>query len=341
MQAIKNILILLLLLTAPHAFADESSKFLPDKPGKWKLQCSKQAKTADEIKFNKNVSALAEWFRDNTPLLGAPRGYNLKTFITGSWDNYYRLSRANYGLRADMTFYFHLFLKNGKIWTAELPSASYYSFQINSTQAGTGSHGSFSYFSNITDDPKQEKRINAAAADMDAIRIAFPFREELAPGVHVYENPGSSGYTIIVFNPRRPAYWIPVTVKEMAARYLEYYSLRPSDQILLQELKKELAQIPANELNAPAYTGHNANIVFSVNGRNMGLPLVRFNPDYWDRSLPPSAIQYMTFWYPQMSSEAMEEHLKRFGYPVRSQMLVNQINWGTVSELIRDKQRLH
>ena len=221
MQAIKNILILLLLLTAPHAFADESSKFLPDKPGKWMLQCSKQAKTVDEIKFNKNVSALAEWFRDNTPLLGAPRGYNLKTFITGSWDNYYRLSRANYGLRADMTFYFHLFLKNGKIWTATLPSASYYSVQINSTQARTGSHGTFPYFSNITDDPKQEKRINAAAADMDAIRVAFPFREELAPGVHVYENPGSSGYTIVVFNPRRPAYWIPVTVKEMAARYLE------------------------------------------------------------------------------------------------------------------------
>ncbi len=61
------------------------------------------------------------------------------------------------------------------------------------------------------------------------------------------------------------------------------------------------------------------------------LCVARFNPDYWDRSLPPSASQFMTFWYPQMSAEDMESHLKRFGYPVRSQMLINRIDWNGVA----------
>ncbi len=39
----------------------------------------------------------------------------------------------------------------------------------------------------------------------------------------------------------------------------------------------------------------------------------------------------MTFWYPQMSAEDMESHLKRFGYPVRSQMLINRIDWNGVA----------
>ena len=63
--------------------------------------------------------------------------------------------------------------------------------------------------------------------------------------------------------------------------------------------------------------------------------MVRFNPEYWDRSLPPSAIQFMTFWFPQRTESEMQEHLERHGYPVYSQMLVNQINWNDVAGLIR------
>lgn len=338
MKTMKPLLILCVLLIHTHASADKASFFLHEKPGEWTLKYTFQAKTPDEVQFKKNVAELSEWFRRSVPILSQSKGFNMQVAVTGSWDEHYRMSRANYGLRADMTFYFQLFMKNGSIWTAELPSASYYGFSINSTAGAMNYHGTFPYFSNVNDDPKREKAINAAAAKMDEVRIVFPFREELAPGVHVYENPGSSGYNIIVFNPKRPAYWLPVTVKELAGIYLEYYALRPSDQIILQELKHEIARIPEDELNAPAFMGHDANIVFMVNGKSHGLPLMRFNPDYWDRSLPPSAIQFMTFWYPQMSDEDMEAHLTRFGYPVRSQMLVNQIDWSGVAGRIMKRK---
>jgi len=338
MKYMKPLLILCVLLIHIHASAEVAPIFLHEKPGEWTLKYAIQAKTPDEIQFKKNVADLSEWFRRNVPILAQPKGFNMQVSLTGSWDEQYRLSRANYGLRADMSFYFQLFMKDGRDWTAELPSASYYGFTINSTIGAMNYHGTFPYFSSTSDDPKREKAINAAAAKMDEVRSVFPFREELAPGVHVYENPGSSGYNVIVFNPKRPAYWLPVTVKELAAVYLEYYALRPSDQLLWQELKNEIAQIPGDELNAPAFMGHDSNIVFRVNGKNKGLPLMRFNPDYWDRSLPPSAIQLMTFWYPQMTAEDMKAHLTKFGYPVRSQILVNQIDWSGVAGQIMKRK---
>ena len=124
----------------------------------------------------------------------------------------------------------------------------------------------------------------------------------------------------------------------MAAIYLEYYSLfqkQEINQMILKELKDELSRIPEDELNSPAHSGHDSNIVFRFNGRTQeGQPLVKFNPDYWDRTLPASAIQLMTFWYPRMSRKEMDEQLIRFGYPVNSQILINQINWGDVAGLI-------
>jgi hypothetical protein len=332
------LLIFCVFLIHTHASADETSSFLHEKPGGWTLKYTIQAKTPDEIQFKKNVAELSEWFRRSIPILAQPKGFNMQVAVTGSWDEYYRMSGANYGSRADMTFYFQLFMKDGRIWTAELPSASYYGFSINATNGAMNYHGTFPYFSNVNDNPKREKAINAAASKMDEVRIVFPFREERAPGVHVYENPGSSGYNVIVFNPKRPAYWLPVTVKELAAIYLEYYALRPSDQLLFQELKNEIARIQEDELSAPAFMGHDSNIVFRVNGKSQGLPLMRFNPDYWDRSLPPSAIQFMTSWYPQMSNEDMAAHLTRFGYPVRSQILVNQIDWNGVAGQIMKRK---
>ncbi|HCE57609.1 MAG TPA: hypothetical protein DER09_07290 [Prolixibacteraceae bacterium] len=72
------------------------------------------------------------------------------------------------------------------------------------------------------------------------------------------------------------------------------------------------------------------NIAFLFNGRKQGQPLVRFNPEFWDRSMPPLAIQFMTFWFPQHTESEMAEHYIKYGYPIYSQMLVNQINWTEV-----------
>lgn len=320
--------------------AQSPAGYLPDKPGIWKYDYKIQAKTADEIQFKKNVSVLNEWFHQHIPVLAQPKGYNLWAVTTGMWDDHYNLSPANYGMRAELDFYFHMFMSDGSIWTAELPEACYYSFQINNTQGGAlNFHGQFPYFDNLKDDPKLEKAINAAASKLDDIKTILPIKQELATGVHVYEEyPGSTRCHIIVFNPERPLYYVPVSLKELADIYLEYYSLYQKleiDRMLIQELKNEIARIPAEELSSQAYLGHGSNIVFRFNGQKQGMPLVRFNPEYWDRSLPPSAIQFMTFWYPQMTDAQMEEYFKNSGHPFYSQLLVNAINWSKLAGMIQ------
>jgi hypothetical protein len=115
--------------------------------------------------------------------------------------------------------------------------------------------------------------------------------------------------------------------------YLDYYT-RTGDEFILPYLKKEIAEFSEEELNAPAYSGHDTHMVLDVNGKNEGLQLMRFNPDYWDRSLPPSAIQLMTFWYPQMTDAQMEEYYKNNGHPDYGQILTNSLKPERLADLI-------
>lgn len=324
-----------------HFSAQAQNKYpwQSNKPGQWIYKYNIQAGTADEALFKKNVTDLTEWFHQNIPLLNKPMGFNMDVYVSREWDEHYRLSPANYGLTANIQFSFHLFGQNGAIWKVELPAASYYNFTFNRL-AGSGdwlgSVGQFDYFNNTKHDPKLEKNIDKAASKLDEMMTIFPLKGEIAPGVHAYEN-GAGTQHIVVFNPNRPPYLIPVTIRELTQAYFNYYSqfqTQEIDRMILQELKKEIGAFTEKELNGPAYAGHPSNIVFRQSSDNRNLPIMRLNPEYWDKSLPPSAIQLMVFHYPQMPEEELKKHLERFGYPVNSQILVNQINWGKVAGLI-------
>lgn len=115
--------------------------------------------------------------------------------------------------------------------------------------------------------------------------------------------------------------------------YLEYYTSQ-KDEFMLPQLKKEIAELSEEELNGSAYYGHDEHFVLKANGKKEGFQLMRFNPEYWDRSLPPSEIQFMTFYYPQHSNAETEEYLRNNGHPDYSQLLVNQINWTAIAGLI-------
>jgi hypothetical protein len=217
-----------------------------------------------------------------------------------------------------------------------------YTFYINNTETGHGTNPNYKYFSVSEYDPfgvknfspAQEKAINDAVVKLNGIFTVFPFAKEMAPGVNVYkESADGHFHHIIVFNPERPPYWLPVTLRELADLYLEYYTSK-KDEFLLPQLKKEIAELSEEELNAPAYFGHDTHYVLRANGKNKGMQLMRFNPDYWDKSLPPSAIQFMTFYYPQMTEAHLEESFRNNGRPNYAQLLVNQINWIDVAGLI-------
>ena len=323
----------LILAFALQINAQNPSEFLPDKPGKWSFKCNKPGQTPAELEFSKNQANVAEWFHQNVPILNNPVGFDLSAVSYGIWDDNYKRNAANYGMRSEIVFEFQLFLADlarGGKWVVEPPS---YSFYINNTEAGHVTNPNYKYFSDSEYDPAgvknfspvQEKAINDAVEKLNGIFAVFPHTKEIAPGVDLY-NESADGYFfhLIVFNPERPPYWLPVTVKELADIYLEYYT-QIEDEFMLQYLKKEIAGFSEEELIAPAYSGHDTNIVLKANGKNEGLQLMRFNPGYWDKSLPPSAIQLMTFIYLQMTDAQLEEYYENNGYPHYGQLLTNSL----------------
>jgi hypothetical protein len=141
--------------------------------------------------------------------------------------------------------------------------------------------------------------------------------------------------------PDRPPFWVPVTLREYAEMTLSYYTLfknKDMGQLLLDELKKELAGLSEEELNAPACQGEDKHFVINANGRMQGLQIMRFNKDYWDRTLPAASVQFMTLWYPTPSPEERDEHFKNNGYPLFGQLIMNSINMEGLAGLISRKK---
>jgi hypothetical protein len=331
------------LVIFQYVAAQNPSEFLPEKPGKWSYLNNVTSTEAEYVLYKKTMASLAEWFHQNVPMLTNPQGYDMLATTYGQFDKYYKMNKCNYGLRDEMHFSFQLFYSNNGKWTIEPPA---YSFEINNTESGHPQNNIVSWFDESKDEPALEKAINAAAVKMNGIFPVFEFIKQIGPGIDLYrEAEGAAPHHVIIYDPERPQYWIPVTVKELANIYLEYYSLNQKleiDQLLLQELKNEIANIPPEELNAKAHLGHESNIVFRINGKEDGLigtekgfPLMRFNPEYWDRTRPISEIQFMTFYYPQMTDAQMDESYKNNGHPYYPQLLVTQFDWSKIAGLIK------
>jgi hypothetical protein len=332
------------------AFA-QPSRFLPDKPGQWRYETNLPEKayrlqnysmTAPEnLAFKKNVAELAEWFRQNVPMLTSPKGYDLRALSNYVWGDWTTQSESEYGIPAELGFLFELFYADGSKWKVEPPR---YGLSVNALYGG---HDGF-YFTpeSIVDDGtrydlSQSEKVSRALADLQKYFRIYPLKEQSAPGVDLYEAyrdgwQQNGRRTIVVFNPERPPYWLPVTVKEMADAHLAYFSLiqkREIDRMVLDQLKQEIAELTAEELAAPAFAGHDSHFVLNVNGKRQGYQIMRFNPDYWDRKLPLSAIQFITFWNGNLTQGEMDEQAQR-NYPAYPQLLVNQFEWNKIAELI-------
>jgi len=331
----KLLIIFSFLLPLRTMAQQESDKYMAEKPGKWSYSNNITSTEAEYVAFSKVIASFAEWFHLNIPMFKSPKGFDLAATTYGGWDKYYRMNPCNYGLRTELNFNFQLFFSGGGKWTIEPP---HYSFDINNTETGHGTNPNYPYYDELQDDPKQEKAINDASIIMNGVFMVYPFVKSIAPGVSLYDCENGGCGTVVVFNPDRPAFWIPVTVRELAEIHLQYYKLRNKtemDRMLIAQLEKEISELSEEELSAPAFSGHDEHFVLKVNGRGQGLQFMRFNPDYWNRSLPPSAIQFMTFYYPQKDEMAMDESFKNNGHPYYSQLLVNQIDWGKLAGMIQ------
>jgi hypothetical protein len=337
MKTIPSGISFLLLLIPSLLNAQKPSEFLPEKPGKWTYSSNIKGPGAEVAAFNKNLAVLAEWFHQKTPILTNPKGFDLDAMAFSIWDDDYKKNSCNYGMRSEMYFDFQLFFSKGGKWVVEPP---HYTFYINNTEGGHGTNPNYKNFSEEEYNPSglkkfsltQQKVINDAVVKMNGVFVVFPFEKELVPGVKLFGDGN-----LIVFNTERPDFWKPVTVREMADMFLEYYT-QLKDEFMLPYLKKEIEGISEDEMNAPAFSGHDERTILRINDKADGLQFMRFNPEYWDRSLPTSAIQFMTFGYRQMTDDQMDESFRNNGHPIYSQLLVNQINWGELQKLVKQQK---
>ena len=120
-------------------------------------------------------------------------------------------------------------------------------------------------------------------------------KEELGNGVDRYISE-----VIVVYNPDRPPYYLPVKFRELAELKIEYWKLHPDklqSDMILPMIEAEYAGISETECDGWAYNNtHDERLPFlGITPIEGPQPVVRLNPEYWDKKLPRSAIQFLTF----------------------------------------------
>lgn len=176
---------------------------------------------------------------------------------------------------------------------------------------------------NIIEPPQWSLYINdmipgwTAGFDSEHSYFAVPLRKKtLKPGIDVYE-----GAAWAIYDPDRPPYWIPVTVEE-AFQAAREFAAKEKDEIAAaynkQFLDQEWAEIPESDRKKPAYMGGNLSRVSSspgYGGQDSIFPrIMKVNPEYLNRNLPRSAVQFIwfsSFQNKQYSKQLLDECLEQ------------------------------
>lgn len=249
---------------------------LADKPGTFEILSRTdysiyQKFTPAEMAANlENIKKLVAIVREN-PVLADVKGFMGRARI-------YDISntlKCNYGVTARVSFEFSDYLySKGKVVfnTIEPPE---WSMLLNKISAG--------YWNNF---------------NTEKCMFTIPFKKRtVVPGIDVYDE-----VTYVIYDPSRPPYWIPVTCEEAMTCACEE-AKKEKDEIsakyLNEFLEKEFAAISPANMKNPAYFGGGISRVSDSpnyeSQKNIFPPIVKVNPEYWNKSLPKSTIQFITF----------------------------------------------
>jgi hypothetical protein len=272
MQYRKTFLILAVLLVACLCFSKELPLIL-DKQGTFKI-LSRTDFTLPQCGFTKaemaenliEITELVNVMRKN-PVLAELKGFEGKARIY----NVICDDQDRYGVPSRISFEFCAWFlnKNGApVYNSIEPPE--WSLIINKQRVHSG-----------------------ANFEPDRAYFTVPSQKEtIVPGIDVYD-----GERYIVYNPDRPPYWLPLTVGEAYKKMMAYWS-SPSNKNdkftadqFLKMIEAEYAATPKVDMDKPA---HNKGDIGATADPNFPL-IVRANPDYWNKSLPRSAIQLLSF----------------------------------------------
>ncbi|MDO9253971.1 MAG: hypothetical protein Q7U54_00560 [Bacteroidales bacterium] len=289
----------MMLLLALNSNAQKEYPLLPGHPGTfevidwgvythWDCGFTKAEQTANYQK----IIGITELVRKN-PVFTDQKGFNCYVYVFAKNCP----DKFGYGIPSRLRFDFgDWFMDKGvaKFYKMEPPS---WDVLINSLEHVFGPNYSMGA-SKPTEKPKEgfnyEKWKSVSDKLHDIIYLPGQ-KEELGNGIDRY-----SSEKIVVYNPERPPYYLPVKFRELAELLIEYWKLHPEQytaDLMLGMLEAEYAQFPEAERDGWAYNNtHDERSPFlkitTIPGPQ---PVVRLNPEYWNKKLPRSAIQILVF----------------------------------------------
>lgn len=336
MKKLSHVFLLILVgtiftLCTLHA---QSTQFQPNKPGKFILQNKlNKCPGIDVIAITNKLTAITGWVRQNNTVVNSPTGFDALISLSGNFCDK-RTKNDDFGIQSSIYFSFHHFwIENGVPGRATGNTAHGTEIIINNPLRYISTQFTESEFK--TDDPPQLKQsLEKALENLQKYYTTAPVLKEIAPGVRVYApGPGWFKGSLLVFNPNRPNIWISVTVREIMEAKLAYCRVKQEidsinyektlaawaklnfkpDQVMRPNLydviKKEFENFTTEELIRPAYSSSQSGIS-TINVRGEGRQVVKFNPACWDRSLPVTAVQFMSLEYRPATEMELEEFKK-------------------------------
>ena len=330
MKTILFIMLCSFFLSTPNISAQDK-ELLIDKPGTFKITYgtligygpdqygnSCDFTKAESDAATKNLVSLVEIFRRN-PVLKDIKGFDGYCYLnSGRFDK-----RFGYGLPSTPCFFFEEWsLRKGREvkQTSEPPQ---WRFEVNMPGkfCSYGFGGTdYSNTYNPTNPAFNKESVAKANVALSELFFLPGVKEEVSPGIDRY------GDNLILFNPDRPEYWNHVSIREAFRLLIDYYKLDP-DKIAMETmvpmLENEFSNFSETEKDGFAYFGSQESVsrIGSVKNET---PVMRPNPDYWDRKLPRSAIQFMWLEIPpkEIVKSKMDDRWKRQdGYYYVSRLL--------------------
>jgi hypothetical protein len=238
------------------------------------------------------IIGITDLVRKN-PVLADQKGFDCETYV------YTRNcpDKNGYGIPSELSFGFEdWFMNKGKEgkYKVEPPS---WKLQVNHFGSFLG--GTFGLdASKPTEKPKDGFNFEKWESVNEKLQECFSIpgqKEELGNGIDRYNSE-----LIVVYNPERPPYYLPVKFRELVEWKIEYWKLHPDkiqSDMLSKLMEDEYAKIPEAERDGWAYNNtYDERLPFlhitPVPGPQ---PVVRLNPEYWNKKLPRSAIQILTY----------------------------------------------
>jgi hypothetical protein len=268
----------------------------------------------------------------NNQVMSNLMGFDCNATMVGRYFN----TSNGYGIPAELDFNFCFwYLNKGKELRRDI-EPPHWDILINRLNPFTGTGFDFNSLK-PSKTPKagfNYEQWNRAGEKLRDLLYVPGKKESIAEGIDRY-----NGEHIIFYNPERPPYWVPVTIREVFGLMIEFYRLYPDQGVsdmIVKMLTDDFALYSEQERDSYAYFGGRSPTA-RVGTDNTQNPVMRVNTDYWNKNLPRSAIQIFSFNCPADKNfirKEKEEQLKNNSEQYHITRFVEALDTGTFVPLI-------